>query len=104
MEEALRNFEGTVLAVSHDRYFLRRIATRVLEISSGVLDDYSGDYEYYLSRNEAAAERQEEKDDAVREVEKSQIIAKSKMSKAEKMAAKKDKARSFNESAQKKGR
>ena len=34
-----------MLAVSHDRYFLRKIATRVLELKNGVLDDYSGDYE-----------------------------------------------------------
>ena len=37
--------QGTVLAVSHDRYFLRKIATRVLELKNGVMDDYSGDYE-----------------------------------------------------------
>jgi ABC-type sulfate/molybdate transport systems ATPase subunit len=37
--------QGTVLAVSHDRYFLRKIATRVLELKNGVIDDYSGDYE-----------------------------------------------------------
>ena len=41
----LFNAQGTVLAVSHDRYFLRKIATRVLELKNGVLDDYSGDYE-----------------------------------------------------------
>ena len=39
------NAQGTVLAVSHDRYFLRKIATRVLELKNGVMDDYSGDYE-----------------------------------------------------------
>ena len=59
LEEALRSFEGTVLAVSHDRYFLRRIATRVLEVGGGRVVDYKGDYEVYLSRNEDAAERQE---------------------------------------------
>jgi len=37
--------QGTVLAVSHDRYFLRKIATRVLELRNGIMDDYSGDYE-----------------------------------------------------------
>lgn len=37
--------QGTVLAVSHDRYFLRKIATRVLELRDGVMQDYSGDYE-----------------------------------------------------------
>ena len=37
--------QGTVLAVSHDRYFLRKIATRVLELRDGTMQDYSGDYE-----------------------------------------------------------
>lgn len=84
LEEALVNFPGTVLAVSHDRYFLRRISTRVLELGGGVVQDYEGDYETYLNRNEAAAERQAERDEQRRDLEKSQIKAKSKMSKAEK--------------------
>ena len=45
LEEALAEFPGTVLAVSHDRYFLRKIATRVLEIADGEVTDYTGDYE-----------------------------------------------------------
>ena len=45
LEEALAAFDGTVLAVSHDRYFLRKIATRVLELRDGAMQDYSGDYE-----------------------------------------------------------
>lgn len=93
LEEALRTFPGTVLAVSHDRYFLRRIATRVLEMGGGRVNDYEGDYEYYLNRNDAAAERQAEKDEQAREVEKSQIKAKSKMSKAEKARMAADKTR-----------
>lgn len=84
LEEALTSFPGTVLAVSHDRYFLRRISTRVLEVGGGVVTDYEGDYETYLNRNDDAAEKQAERDDQKRELEKSQIKAKSKMSKAEK--------------------
>ncbi len=45
LEEALEAFPGTVLAISHDRYFLRKIATRVLELRDGIMQDYSGDYE-----------------------------------------------------------
>lgn len=84
LEEALVSFPGTVLAVSHDRYFLRRISTRVLELGGGKVADYEGDYETYLNRNEDAAEKQAERDEQKRELEKSQIKAKSKMSKAEK--------------------
>lgn len=50
LEDALLNFAGTVIAVSHDRYFLKRMATRVVEISDGELADYRGDYSYYLEK------------------------------------------------------
>jgi len=45
---ALQKFDGTVILVSHDRYFLRSLATRVLEIDHGLMRSYEGDYEYYL--------------------------------------------------------
>ena len=46
--EALRNFEGTVLLVSHDRHFLRSLINRVFEIDHGAMHIYEGDYDYYL--------------------------------------------------------
>jgi ATP-binding cassette subfamily F protein 3 len=48
LEESLLNFDGTVLAVSHDRYFINKLATRVVEMSGQSLSDYRGDYTYYL--------------------------------------------------------
>lgn len=48
--EALQKFEGTVLLVSHDRHFLRSLATRVFEIDHGELRIYEGDYDYYLEQ------------------------------------------------------
>ena len=48
--EALQKFEGTVLLVSHDRHFLRALATRVFEIDHGELRIYEGDYDYYLEQ------------------------------------------------------
>ena len=51
--EALQNYSGTLLFVSHDRYFIENLATRVIEISEGGITDYPGDYEYYLWRKEA---------------------------------------------------
>jgi ATP-binding cassette subfamily F protein 3 len=48
LEEALDNFEGTVLCVSHDRYFLDRIASRVLELDNGKLIEYLGGYSDYI--------------------------------------------------------
>ena len=46
--EALRKFGGTVVFVSHDRYFIDNLATRIVEIESGVVTDYPGNYEDYL--------------------------------------------------------
>ncbi len=48
--EALATFEGTIVIVSHDRYFLRHLATRVFEIDHGKLNVYEGDYRYYLEK------------------------------------------------------
>lgn len=47
---AIQDFEGTVMVVSHDRFFLRAIVNRVFEIDHGVLRDYQGTYDYYLSK------------------------------------------------------
>jgi ABC-type sulfate/molybdate transport systems ATPase subunit len=44
LQEALREYKGTVIAVSHDRYFLRQIVNRVVEVADKKLRDYSGDY------------------------------------------------------------
>jgi ATP-binding cassette subfamily F protein 3 len=52
--EALRDFEGTVMIVSHDRHFLRQVANRVFEVDHGELRVYEGNYETYLSRVVAA--------------------------------------------------
>ncbi len=51
--EALQGFEGTVLIVSHDRFFLKHLANRVFEVDRGALKAYEGDYEYYLGKTSA---------------------------------------------------
>ncbi|MGA2909718.1 MAG: ribosomal protection-like ABC-F family protein [Terracidiphilus sp.] len=53
--EALANYGGTVVFVSHDRYFIDRLATRVLEIEGGAVTAYEGNYEDYLRRKSALA-------------------------------------------------
>ncbi len=50
--EALQRFSGTVVFVSHDRYFIDKLATRVFEIGGGELHDYPGNYEDYLWQKE----------------------------------------------------
>eukprot|EP00242_Pyramimonas_sp_CCMP2087_P017790 CAMPEP_0198213512 /NCGR_PEP_ID=MMETSP1445-20131203/28911_1 /TAXON_ID=36898 /ORGANISM="Pyramimonas sp., Strain CCMP2087" /LENGTH=718 /DNA_ID=CAMNT_0043888171 /DNA_START=76 /DNA_END=2232 /DNA_ORIENTATION=+ len=95
LEEAVKHFEGTVIAVSHDRYFLREIATRVIDVKEGQFKTYEGDYQYFLESNEEAAAKEERFNAKEEEVRKDNIKAKSKMSKAEKMKLKKEKARDF---------
>jgi ATP-binding cassette subfamily F protein 3 len=46
--QALNKYEGTIIFVSHDRYFLKGLATRILEIENGVVSDYPWGYEDYL--------------------------------------------------------
>jgi ATP-binding cassette subfamily F protein 3 len=53
--EALAGYSGTVIFVSHDRYFIDRLATRVLEIEGGAVTAYEGNYEDYLRRKSALA-------------------------------------------------
>ena len=55
--EALRKFTGTVVFVSHDRYFIDKLATRVFEIGGGEVHDYPGNYEDYLWQKEGNAPR-----------------------------------------------
>ncbi|WP_031513874.1 ABC-F family ATP-binding cassette domain-containing protein [Desulfofalx alkaliphila] len=52
LEEALINFPGTILFVSHDRYFINRVATRVLELSRRGVTAYLGDYDYYIAKKQ----------------------------------------------------
>lgn len=50
LEEALIQYDGTLLFVSHDRYFINRVATKVLELSEAGSTLYLGDYDYYLEK------------------------------------------------------
>jgi len=54
--DALRSFDGTVVFVSHDRYFVNGLATRIIEVEDGRVTDYYGDYEYYLEKKQGLAE------------------------------------------------
>jgi ATPase components of ABC transporters with duplicated ATPase domains len=52
LERALSNYTGTVLYVSHDRYFVNRTATRIVELTNQKLVNYIGNYDYYLEKKE----------------------------------------------------
>ena len=52
LEEALVSYTGTVLYVSHDRYFINQTATRIMELTNQAVVNYIGDYDYYLEKKE----------------------------------------------------
>ena len=60
LENALIDFDGTLLFVSHDRYFINRVATHVLELSENGSTLYLGDYDYYVEKKAELAASQEE--------------------------------------------
>ncbi len=55
LEDALNSYEGTVLYVSHDRYFINRTASRILDLKEKTLTGYLGNYDYYLEKKEASS-------------------------------------------------
>ena len=52
LEEALVSYTGTVLYVSHDRYFINQTATRIMELTNQAVVNYIGDYDYYLEKKD----------------------------------------------------
>ena len=75
LEEYLEKFKGTVLTVSHDRYFLDKVVSRVIEIQAGKAEFYSGNYSFYAVEKERRYEeklKQYEKEQAkIEQLEKS---------------------------------
>ena len=57
LEKALKTYEGTVLIVSHDRYFISQVANKIVEIRNGELLPFLGDYHYYLDKLEEEKEK-----------------------------------------------
>lgn len=58
LEDYLKGYKGSVLIVSHDRYFLNKLCTRICEIENGRLTSYKGDYSAYLVQKKMNSERQ----------------------------------------------
>ncbi|MBW4670757.1 MAG: ATP-binding cassette domain-containing protein [Cyanomargarita calcarea GSE-NOS-MK-12-04C] len=82
LEEAIQNYDGTVIVVSHDRYFISQIANKIVEIRDGEFRVYLGDYHYYLDKIA------EEKEQAKQEVLAAEKAAK-KAAKSSKAGTKK---------------
>lgn len=60
LENALTNYDGTILAVSHDRYFINKLASRIVNFENKKLVSYNGDYDYFLEKHSAAEITQKE--------------------------------------------
>ena len=59
LEDALLDFDGTILFISHDRYFINKIATKILDMSEHGVDEYNGNYSYYLEHLKIKSEQKE---------------------------------------------
>ncbi|MEZ5598392.1 MAG: ATP-binding cassette domain-containing protein [Pseudomonadales bacterium] len=59
LEQAVRGFSGTVLFITHDRLFIDRLATRIVELDRGVLRSYPGNYAQYVARKQAQLDAEE---------------------------------------------
>jgi ATP-binding cassette subfamily F protein 3 len=57
LEEAIQNYDGTVVVVSHDRYFISQVANKIVELRDGELRLYRGDYHYYLDKIQEEQEK-----------------------------------------------
>ena len=72
LEDALLDYEGTILAISHDRYFLNKIANKIFAMSSKGLDSYLGNYDYYLEKT-SLKDDEDENDLPISKTEKEKI-------------------------------
>ena len=69
LEKALSNFEGTLLFVSHDRYFISALAGKVVEIENQSLKTYDGDYAFFTSEKQKKAETERQKEEEIKNLQ-----------------------------------
>ena len=87
LEEALKNYDGTVIIVSHDRYFISQVANKIVEIRDGELIAYKGDYHYYLSKLEEEKEKERRRIEAEKKAAKKAAKKQKQKQKQKKKAA-----------------
>lgn len=90
LEDALLNYEGTLLVISHDRYFLNKVTDKILDLSRDGIDEYLGNYNYYLEKKNSL---NAEDDEDIQEKTKTQLKAERKKEKEKKDIEKKQKVR-----------
>jgi ATP-binding cassette subfamily F protein 3 len=93
LEASLLDYEGTLLFISHDRYFLNKMAERILELSPNGVDAYLGNYDDYVEKKLELAEMQLERDAAA--AKKSGIVEQEKVSdyEADKLAKREERSK-----------
>ncbi|NEP54835.1 MAG: ABC-F family ATP-binding cassette domain-containing protein, partial [Moorea sp. SIO3C2] len=91
LEEALGTYDGTVIIVSHDRYFISKVANKIVEIRDGEFCTYLGDYHYYLEKIAQEKEEARLKAIAAAKAAKKAANASKKSKKTKKKAAAKQK-------------
>ena len=70
VEQALEEYTGTLLFVSHDRYFINKFATRIWEIKDGAISDFKGDYERFRAAEVNAVKQERAKKEVVKKQQK----------------------------------
>ena len=88
LEEALREFDGTLIFVSHDRYFLNTIPTRIFELSPDGLSQYNGNFDFYLEEKKRREEKRAQEAVPVRREEQPSSYHRSKQERAEQVKRK----------------
>ncbi|MDJ0634188.1 MAG: ABC-F family ATP-binding cassette domain-containing protein [Xenococcaceae cyanobacterium MO_188.B29] len=91
LENALQDYDGSVIIVSHDRYFISKVANKIVEIKEGELIVYPGDYHYYLDKIEEAKEQERQRKEAEAKAAK-QAAKRAKQAEKKKQKKKKAKA------------
>jgi len=84
LEQALSNYNGTALIVSHDRYFISKVANKIVEIKDGQLIKYQGDYKYYKEKK-MEEELEKEKELKLAERERKRLANREKQRKRKKL-------------------
>ena len=97
LESALNRYTGTVLYVSHDRYFINKTASRIMELSANTVTNYIGNYDYYLEKRDILASKEvkqvsSEKNTAVKDDWKAQKEEQAKLRKRQNDIAKIEKS------------
>lgn len=97
LENFLKDYKGTVIVISHDRYFLDIVTNKTLELTSGIIEEYGGNYSYFISEREKRFEvRMKEFENQQKEIERLEDIIKkfraNTREKSNKQAASREKA------------